>query len=127
MLNAIGIKELTIVTEQEKSDGNFPTCPYPNPEEKAALSLAVRLAEKENADLVLAIDPDADRVGIAVKTESGYRLLNGNETGVLMEDFIFSLRKKDDKIPVVVKTIVTSDMSEEIAAFYIRFYQIFKT
>lgn len=115
------------MTEQEKSDGNFPTCPYPNPEEKASLSLAVRLAEKETADLVLAIDPDADRVGIAVKTESGYRLLNGNGTGVLMKDFIFSLRKKDDKIPVVVKTIVTSDMSEEIAAFYIRFYQIFKT
>ena len=77
--------------------------------------------------MVLAIDPDADRVGIAVKTERGYRLSNGNGTVVLMEDFIFSLRKKDDKIPVVVKTIVTSDMSEEIATFYIRFYQIFKT
>ena len=118
MLNAIGIKDVTVVPEQEKPDGNFPTCSYPNPEEKAALSLAVKLAEKENADLVLATDPDADRVGIAVKTDGGYRLLNGNETGVLMENFMFSLRKKDDKIPVVVKTIVTSDMSEGIAAFY---------
>lgn len=118
VLNAIGIKDVTVVPEQENPDGNFPTCPYPNPEEKAALSLAVKLAEKENADLVLATDPDADRVGIAVKTDGGYRLLNGNETGVLMEDFMFSLRKKDDKIPVVVKTIVTSDMSEEVAAFY---------
>lgn len=119
ILERIGIKDVTVVPEQENPDGNFPTCPYPNPEEKAALELAVRLAEKENADLVLATDPDADRVGIAVKTSAGeYRLLNGNETGVLMEDFLFSLRKKREKKPVVVKTIVTSDMSEEIAAAY---------
>ena len=119
ILKRIGIKDVTVVPEQGNPDGNFPTCPYPNPEEKAALKLAVELAKKENADLVLATDPDADRVGIAVKTEDGeYRLLNGNETGVLMEDFIFSLRKKDEKIPVVVKTIVTSDMSEDIAAAY---------
>lgn len=119
ILKDIGIKDVTVVPEQEKPDGNFPTCPYPNPEEKSALKLAVGLAEKKNADLVLATDPDADRVGIAVKTkDGGYRLLNGNETGVLMEDYIFSLRKKTDKIPVVVKTIVTSDMSEDIAKAY---------
>lgn len=119
ILERIGIKDVTVVPEQENPDGNFPTCPYPNPEEKAALELAVRLAEKENADLVLATDPDADRVGIAVKTSAGeYRLLNGNETGVLMEDFLFSLRKKSENKPVVVKTIVTSDMSEDIAAAY---------
>ena len=119
ILEIIGIKNVIVVPEQEQPNGNFPTCPYPNPEEKAALKLAVELAEKENADLVLATDPDADRVGIAVKTKNGgYKLLNGNETGVLMEDFIFSLRKKDDKIPVVVKTIVTSDMSEDIAKNY---------
>ena len=119
ILKDIGIKDVTVVPEQEKPDGNFPTCPYPNPEEKSALKLAVGLAEKKNADLVLATDPDADRVGIAVKTkDGGYRLLNGNETGVLMEDYIFSLRKKTDKISVVVKTIVTSDMSEDIAKAY---------
>ena len=118
ILKEIGIKDVIVVPEQEKPDGNFPTCPYPNPEEKAALKLAVELAEKENADLVLATDPDADRVGIAVKTNDGFKLLNGNETGVLMEDYIFSLRKKTDKIPVVVKTIVTSDMSEDIAKSY---------
>ena len=119
ILERIGIKDVTVVPEQGNPDGNFPTCPYPNPEEKAALELAVRLAKKENADLVLATDPDADRVGIAVKTSAGeYRLLNGNETGVLMEDFLFSLRKKSEKKPVVVKTIVTSDMSEEIAVAY---------
>lgn len=118
ILKSIGVKDVTVVPEQENPDGNFPTCPYPNPEEKAALKLAAELAEKENADLVLATDPDADRIGIAVKTNDGLKLFNGNETGVLMEDFIFSLRKKTDKIPVVVKTIVTSDMSEDIAKSY---------
>ena len=119
ILNKIGIKEVIVVPEQEKPDGNFPTCPYPNPEERAALELAVELAKKENADLVLATDPDADRTGVAVKTSDGeYRLLNGNETGVLMENYIFSMRKTDDKKPVIVKTIVTSDMCEAVANAY---------
>lgn len=119
ILKIIGIKDVIVVPGQENPDGNFPTCPYPNPEEKEALKLAVELAKKENADLVFATDPDADRVGIAVKTKNGeYKLLNGNETGVLMEDYIFSLRRKTDKTPVVVKTIVTSDMSEDIAHNY---------
>ena len=118
ILKNIEIKDVIVVPDQEKPDGNFPTCPYPNPEEKAALKLAVELADKKNADLVLATDPDADRVGIAVKTKNGYQLLNGNETGVLMENYIFSLRKKTDKTPVFVKTIVTSDMSGDIAKAY---------
>ncbi len=119
ILREIGIKDVIVVPEQENPDGNFPTCSYPNPEERAALELAVKLAKKENADLVLATDPDADRTGVAVKTADGeYRLLNGNETGVLMEDYIFSMRKTDDKKPVIVKTIVTSDMCEAIANAY---------
>lgn len=118
ILKNVEIKDVIVVPDQEKPDGNFPTCPYPNPEEKAALKLAVELADKKNADLVLATDPDADRVGIAVKTKTGYQLLNGNETGVLMENYIFSLRKKTDKTPVFVKTIVTSDMSGDIAKAY---------
>lgn len=118
ILKNVEIKDVTVVPDQEKPDGNFPTCPYPNPEEKAALKLAVELADKKTADLVLATDPDADRVGIAVKTKNGYQLLNGNETGVLMENYIFSLRKKTDKTPVFVKTIVTSDMSGDIAKAY---------
>lgn len=118
ILKNVGIKDIIVVPDQEKPDGNFPTCPYPNPEEKAALKLAVELADKKNADLVLATDPDADRVGIAVKTKNGYQLLNGNETGVLMENYIFLLRKKTDKTPVFVKTIVTSDMSGDIAKAY---------
>ena len=118
ILKNVEIKDVIVVPDQEKPDGNFPTCPYPNPEEKAALKLAVELADKKNADLVLATDPDADRVGIAVKTKNGYQLLNGNETGVLMENYIFLLRKKTDKTPVFVKTIVTSDMSGDIAKAY---------
>ena len=112
-------KDVIVVPEQENPDGNFPTCSYPNPEERATLELAVKLAKKENADLVLATDPDADRTGVAVKTADGeYRLLNGNETGVLMEDYIFSMRKTNDKKPVIVKTIVTSDMCEAVANAY---------
>lgn len=119
MLSRIGIRNVIVVPEQEQPDGNFPTCPYPNPEERAALDLAVKLAEKENADLVLATDPDADRVGVAVKTATGeYRLLNGNETGVLLEDYLLSKRKREGSLPlkgVVVKTVVTSDMCEDVA------------
>lgn len=119
MLSRIGIPDVTVVPEQENPDGDFPTCPYPNPEERAALGLAVKLAEKENADLVLATDPDADRVGVAVRTATGeYRLLNGNETGVLLEDYLLSKRKREGSLPlkgVVVKTVVTSDMCEDVA------------
>ena len=116
ILKRIGISDVIVVPEQENPDGNFPTCPYPNPEENETLKLAVELAKKENADLVLATDPDADRIGVAVKTNNGeYQLLNGNETGILMENYIFYLRKTTNKTPVVVKTIVTSDMAEDIA------------
>ena len=119
ILKRIGVKDLTVVPEQAYPDGNFPTCPYPNPEEKAALKLAIELAEKTNADMVLATDPDADRVGIAVrKKDGGFRLFNGNETGAIMENFMLSVKSKNGsmpKNPVVVKTIVTSDMATDIA------------
>lgn len=122
ILKRIGVKDLTVVPEQAYPDGNFPTCPYPNPEEKAALKLAIELAEKTNADMVLATDPDADRVGIAVrKKDGGFRLFNGNETGAIMENFILSVKSKNGsmpKNPVVVKTIVTSDMATDIAKKY---------
>ena len=122
ILKRIGVKDLTVVPEQAYSDGNFPTCPYPNPEEKAALKLAIELAEKTNADMVLATDPDADRVGIAVrKKDGGFRLFNGNETGAIMENFMLSVKSKNGsmpKNPVVVKTIVTSDMATDIAKKY---------
>ena len=122
ILKRIGVKDLTVVPEQAYPDGDFPTCPYPNPEEKAALGLAIELAEKTNADMVLATDPDADRVGIAVRKKDGsFRLFNGNETGAIMENFMLSVKSKNGsmpKNPVVVKTIVTSDMATDIAKKY---------
>ncbi len=121
-LNESGFSNITVVKEQELPDGNFPTCPYPNPEIKEAMSLGMEYAKKQNADLLLATDPDCDRVGIAVKnTEGEYVLLSGNETGLLLLDYICSQRVKHGKMPpspVMVKTIVTMDLAERIAAHY---------
>ncbi len=118
----MGIEDYVIVPEQEYPDGNFTTCPFPNPEEKAALSLAVDLAKKVGAKLVIATDPDADRMGIAVVREDGsVRLFNGNETGALMENFILSYKAAENSLPnnpYIVKTIVTSPLAEDIAASF---------
>ncbi len=122
ILSRIGISEVSIVKEQEYPDGNFPTCPYPNPEIKEALELALKLAEKENPDIVLATDPDCDRVGIAVKDNNkNYQLLTGNEVGILLINYILSCRTKLGNLPkkpVAVKTIVSSDMVDLIARKY---------
>lgn len=121
-LRESGYTNITVVKEQEQPDGNFPTCPYPNPEIKEAMALGMEYAAEYNADLLLATDPDCDRVGIAVKNEAGeYVLLSGNETGMLLLDYICSQRTKHGKMPddpVLVKTIVTIDMAERIAAKY---------
>lgn len=122
ILSQIGATEVHVVKEQEEPDETFTTCPYPNPEEKAALALALRDAETYNADLVLATDPDADRVGIAVKDEQGnFCLLNGNETGSLLLYYILSRKKETGSLgkdPTVIKTIVTSDLIYAIANDY---------
>ena len=100
---------------------NFPTCPYPNPEIREAMELGLRLCEATGADLLLATDPDCDRCGIAVAAPEGYRLLTGNEVGLLLLDFICSQRRKHNQMPanpVFVKTIVTMDLAEKIAAHY---------
>ena len=111
-----------IVKEQELPDGEFTTCPYPNPEEKEALSLALEYAKSSGADLVLATDPDADRVGIAVRDAKGeYTLLNGNETGVLMMAYMLSQKSEQGKLgvnPTIIKTIVTTDMAFGLAKAY---------
>lgn len=121
-LKESGYTNITVVKEQEQPDGNFPTCPYPNPEIKEALALGIEYAEKCNADLLLATDPDCDRVGIAVKNKDGkFVLLSGNETGILLLNYICSRRvamKKMPDDPVLIKTIVTIDMAERIAAHY---------
>lgn len=117
-----GYNNITVVKEQEQPDGNFPTCPYPNPEIKEAMALGMEYARKCNADLLLATDPDCDRVGIAVKNKRGeYELLTGNQTGMLLLDYICSQRQKHNKMPdnpVMIKTIVTMDMGERIASHY---------
>ncbi|MDY2556816.1 MAG: phospho-sugar mutase [Candidatus Faecousia sp.] len=121
-LSEMGYTNVTVVAEQAEPDGNFPTCPYPNPEIREAMELGLQYAQRNNADLLLATDPDCDRVGIAVKNEKGeYVLLSGNETGILLLDYICSQRAKHRKMPekpVMVKTIVTMDLAERIAAHY---------
>ena len=121
-LKEMGYTNITVVKEQEQPDGNFPTCPYPNRTIKEAMALGMEYAKKCNADLLLATDPDCDRVGIAVKNKAGeYELLTGNQTGMLLLDYICSQRMKHGKMPadpVMVKTIVTMDMGEQIATHY---------
>ena len=122
ILKEMGIKAVHTVKEQELPDGNFTTCPYPNPEEKAALTLALRDAEIYKPDLVMATDPDADRIGIAVPNEKGeYVLLNGNETGSILFYYIL-LKKSGMGIPctgsTVIKTIVTTDIIFDMAKEY---------
>jgi len=121
-LKESGYTNITVVKEQEQPDGNFPTCPYPNPEIKEAMALGMEYAAKCNADLLLATDPDCDRVGIAVKNAEGeYVLLSGNETGVLLLDYICSRRIANGTMPedpVMVKTIVTTDLAGQVAAHY---------
>ncbi len=122
ILKEAGFENVTIVKEQEMPDGHFPTCPYPNPEIKEALALGLEYAKKYSADILIATDPDCDRVGIAVRNEKGdFTLLTGNEVGFLLLDFIASMRIKNGtmpKDPVFVKTIVTSDLAEKIADHY---------
>lgn len=121
-LKEAGYTNITLVEEQKNPDGNFPTCPYPNPEIKEAMALGMEYAKKNNADLLLATDPDCDRVGIAVKNSKGeYVLLSGNQTGCLLLDYVCSMRMKNGKMPEeaeVVKTIVTTDLGEQIASSY---------
>ena len=122
VLSDIGIDDVTIVPEQKYPDGNFPTCPYPNPEIFEALRLGLELAQKEGADLMLATDPDADRVGIAMKCPDGtYELVSGNEVGVLLLDYICAGRIENGTMPenaVAVKSIVSTPLADAIAAHY---------
>nr|AIF25952.1 putative phosphomannomutase [uncultured bacterium Ad_091_F22_contig1] len=121
-LRESGYLNVTVVKEQEQPDGRFPTCPYPNPEIREAMELGLQYAKRLNADLLLATDPDCDRCGIAVRDGQGeYRLLSGNETGVLLLDYICSRRLAlgiMPEKPVLVKTIVTTDMASRVAAHY---------
>ncbi len=122
ILDRIGIEDVHVVKSQEMPDGNFPTCPYPNPEIKEALEEGLKLCEEVRPDILLATDPDSDRVGIAVPDHDGsYRLITGNETGIMLTDYILSSRSKLGTLPedpIMVKTVVTSVLVERIAEKY---------
>lgn len=122
VLKAIGVEEVTVVKEQELPDGNFTTCPYPNPEIKEALQKGLELCKEVQPDLLLATDPDADRVGIAVRDYDGsYRLITGNENGVMLTDYILACKKAANVLPenpVVVKTIVTTKLINKLCEKY---------
>ena len=122
VLHDIGIDDITIVPEQQYPDGNFPTCPYPNPEIFEALKLGLELAKSSGTDLMLATDPDADRVGIAIRCPDGsYELVSGNEVGVLLLDYICQGRIEKGtmpKNPVAVKSIVSTPLADAVAAHY---------
>ena len=121
VLNKVGITDITIVPEQKEPNGDFPTCPYPNPEIREAMQKGIDLCEEVHPDLLLATDPDADRVGVACKDGDGYTLLTGNEMGVLLLDYICKMRAErgeDLSEKVAVTTIVSSAMVDALAAEY---------
>ncbi len=121
ILDRIGIRDVRIVKEQELPDGNFPTCPYPNPEIKQVFECAIAMAENEPADLLLATDPDCDRMGIAVYDGKEYKLMSGNEVGALFTEYVLSQYAKKGimpEMPVVLKSFVTTDLVRVIAENY---------
>ena len=121
ILKKIGIENVRVVKEQELPDGNFPTCPFPNPEIKQVFECAIEMTKDEKADLIVATDPDCDRVGIAVLDEGEYKLMSGNEVGIMLTEYILSSLKEQGRLPknpIVVKTIVTSQLVSEIAKSY---------
>lgn len=121
VLSRMGFKDVTVVPSQENPDGHFPTCPYPNPEIRQAFEEAIKLAEEVGADLLLATDPDCDRVGIAVNDGGEYKLMTGNEVGVMLSQYLLSCRKEQGtlpKDPAIIKTIVTTNLIEKIAKEY---------
>lgn len=122
ILGRIGVKEVYVVPEQEMPDGNFPTCPFPNPEIKQAFECALKMAEDIQPDLLLATDPDCDRVGIAVKDgNGGYKLMSGNEVGAMMLNYLLSQKKEKGLLSensIAVKSFVSTDLAEVIARKY---------
>jgi phosphoglucomutase len=121
ILKRIGVTGVTVVPEQELPDGNFPTAPYPNPEIRETFNLSLELAKKVNPDILLATDPDCDRVGIAVNVKGEYKLFSGNDVGVLLLNYILERKtanKTLPKNPVAVKTIVSSELCQRIADDY---------
>ncbi len=121
ILKEVDITDIHVVPEQAKPDGNFPTCPSPNPESREALELGIRLCEEVHPDLLLATDPDTDRVGVAVKDKDDYQLISGNEMGVLLLDYLCRMRSELGTMPekpVAVTTIVSTSLADQVAENY---------
>lgn len=122
VLSELGYENVEVVKEQEMPDGNFPTAPYPNPEDPKVFKLALEMAKESNPDIIFGTDPDADRIGVVVKDSTGeYQVLSGNQTGLLLSNYILSALKEENRLPengVVIKTIVTSEGVKEIAKAY---------
>lgn len=118
ILKEIGAENVLVVAEQEKPDGNFPTVRVPNPENRDVFDMAIELASRENADIIIGTDPDSDRIGVVVKDKDGYFVLNGNQTGTLLAEFILKNTNPIPEKSKIVKTIVTTDMVESVAKAY---------
>ncbi len=121
ILRRIGVEDVRVVKEQENPDGNFPTCPFPNPEIKQVFECGIEMTKTEKADLLLATDPDCDRMGIAVYDGNDYVLMSGNEVGVMFTEYLLSSLKEQGRMPenpIVVKTIVTTKLVEKVANSY---------
>ena len=122
ILDRIGVKDVYVVPEQELPDGNFPTCPYPNPEIRQSFECALKMADEIKPDLLLATDPDCDRVGIAVQDgKGGYKLMTGNEVGAMMLNYLLSQKAEKGKLTdesIAVKSFVSTDLAEAIAKKY---------
>lgn len=121
VLGRAGFKNVSVVKEQENPDGNFPTCPYPNPEIKQVFECALEMTKEEKADLLLATDPDCDRVGIAVLDGEEYVLLSGNDVGVLLTEYMLSARKEKGTLPenpLMTKSFVSTKLVDKVAAKY---------
>ena len=121
VLKELGYTNIITVKEQESPDGNFPTCPYPNPEVRQAMELGIKYAKDNNADILIATDPDCDRVGVAVKDNDDFTILSGNEVGILLLKYICERRTAKNNLPlnpVLIKTIVTTDLADKIAGSY---------
>lgn len=121
ILRRVGLRDVSVVPEQEKPDGNFPTAPFPNPEIREAFGCALKLAEQVKPDILLATDPDCDRVGIAVLDEGEYKLMSGNEVGAMLAYYILSEKSAKGllpKNPILIKTIVSTDIAAAIARKY---------
>lgn len=122
MLNRLGFEKLAIVKEQEQPDGNFPTAPYPNPEDKKVFGLAIEMAKEIAPDIILGTDPDCDRIGVVVRdTGENYKVLTGNQIGCLLTDYMLSAKLRGKSLSekdTIVKTIVSSDMPKAICKYY---------